>query len=159
MALIRWQRGNELNAEQRKGTIEVMKKKKTRNDCLRAFLSFMENDFAVIAVLFIVLVMLGALGVTVSWLVAIIAAVLFIIFIWLMRIVIIPGLMKVVTGQEGIIGSQGRVVSPLTPRGVVLLEGERWNARSANGDIQTDEEVEVTGVERLVLVVRRLKKE
>ena len=135
------------------------KKKKTRNDRLRALLSFMENDFAVIGILFIALIIVGALGVTVSWLMAIIAAVLFIIFVWLMRIIILPGLMKVVTGREGIIGSQGRVVSPLTPRGIVQVEGERWSARSADGDIQTDEEVEVKGMERLVLVVKRLKKE
>lgn len=136
-----------------------MSKRKRYNNRLRALLSFVDNDIAVLVVLLIVLAGLGVLGVTVSWLVAIIAAVLFVAKVLLLRIVIIPQLLKTDTGREGIIGLQGRVVKPLTPVGVVMVEGERWNTRSANGDIGIDQEVEVKGMAGLMLTVKRFQKE
>lgn len=136
-----------------------MSKRKRYNNRLRALLSFVDNDIAVLVVLLIVLAGLGVLGVTVSWLVAIIAAVLFAAKVLLLRIVIIPQLLKADTGREGIIGLQGRVAKPLTPVGVVMVEGERWNTRSANGDIGIDQEVEVKGIDGLMLTVKRFQKE
>lgn len=136
-----------------------MSERKRYNNRLRALLSFVDNDITVLVVLLIVLAGLGVLGVTVSWLVAIIAAVLFVAKVLLLRIVIIPQLLKTDTGREGIIGLQGRVVKPLTPVGVVMVEGERWNARSANGDIGIDQEVEVKGIDGLMVTVKRFQKE
>ncbi len=136
-----------------------MSKRKRYNNRLRALLSFVDNDIAVLVVLLIVLAGLGVLGVTVSWLVAIIAAVLFVAKVLLLRIVIIPQLLKTDTGREGIIGLTGRVVMPLTPVGIVLVKGERWNARSTSGDIGVDQEVEVTVIDGLMLTVRRFQTE
>ena len=62
---------------------------------------------------------------------------------------------KQVTGREGMIGLQGRVVESLTPIGVVMVEGEYWKAKSADENIEVDEEVEIIGIDRLTLRVQR----
>jgi membrane-bound serine protease (ClpP class) len=59
------------------------------------------------------------------------------------------------TGQEELIGQIGRVRTSLDPDGYVLVHGELWRARSANGPIGAGELVEVTALEDgLVLGVR-----
>ena len=41
---------------------------------------------------------------------------------------------KQVGGREGMIGLQGKVVTPLTPEGVIKVRGELWKA-SCNDDV------------------------
>jgi len=53
-----------------------------------------------------------------------------------------------------LIGSQGKVVSPLTPKGLVRIKGELWQATSAGGNIDTGEEVTVVGQDGLKLVCK-----
>jgi len=55
------------------------------------------------------------------------------------------------------IGSRGKVVSPLDPEGLIRIKGELWVAKSAGGRINAGEEVAVAGQEGLKLVVRREK--
>jgi len=62
---------------------------------------------------------------------------------------------KVVTGSEGMIGAQGRVVKPLTPVGAVTIKGESWRAKSVDEDIEAGEDVEIVGVAGLTLMVKR----
>ena len=62
---------------------------------------------------------------------------------------------RVVTGREGMIGLQGKVVTPLTPEGVIKVRGELWKAYSTDVSIGADEEVTVVGREGLTLLVRR----
>jgi len=62
---------------------------------------------------------------------------------------------KPVDGLMGMVGSEGEVVSPLVPEGMVRIKGELWRAESASGEIDTGEEVTVVGQDRLRLVVRR----
>ncbi|MEE9365225.1 MAG: NfeD family protein [Dehalococcoidales bacterium] len=59
-----------------------------------------------------------------------------------------------VTGSEGMVGLVGEVIEPLTPNGVITVEGEYWKARSVAGDIPAGEEVEVLGLDKLVLEVK-----
>lgn len=63
-----------------------------------------------------------------------------------------------VAGAEGIIGTEGRVVEEIRPgsRGKVFVLGEYWDAVSGE-EIKKDEEVEVAGIEGLLLTVRRKK--
>ena len=56
---------------------------------------------------------------------------------------------------DGLVGSEGEVVSPLAPEGMVRIKGELWRAESASGEINTGEEVTVVGQDRLRLIVRR----
>jgi len=62
---------------------------------------------------------------------------------------------KQITGREGMIGREGKVVTPLAPEGVIKVRGELWKASSTEASISTDEEVIVVRLEGLKLLVRR----
>jgi len=53
------------------------------------------------------------------------------------------------SGREEMIGKDAEVRTPLTPEGLVFIEGERWDAVSESGNIEPGEEVTVTKVEGL----------
>ena len=77
-------------------------------------------------------------------------------FIFITHKVIIPSFhKKKVTGSEGMIGLEGEVIEPLTPIGVVRIEGEYWKAKSVDEDIASGESVEILGLNRLTLEVKR----
>jgi membrane-bound serine protease (ClpP class) len=59
------------------------------------------------------------------------------------------------TGREGLIGETGRAVTDLAPEGKVFVRGEYWDA-CCDEAVTTGEPVEVTGIEGMVLTVRRL---
>ena len=61
---------------------------------------------------------------------------------------------KPLTGRETMIGLEGKVVTPLTPKGYIKVRGELWKALSTDTAINTDEEVTVVGLEGLKLLVR-----
>jgi len=63
---------------------------------------------------------------------------------------------QALVGLPTMIGSKGKVVSPLTPDGLVNIKSELWGAESTEGDIAKDEAVTVTGQEGLKLIVRRV---
>ncbi len=60
----------------------------------------------------------------------------------------IPGLLDM-------FGSEGKVVSPLVPEGMVRIRGELWVVKSTSGRIDTGEEVVVVGQDGLKLIVRK----
>jgi len=62
---------------------------------------------------------------------------------------------KPVDGLMGMVGSEGEVVSPLVPEGMVRIKGELWRAKSAGGEIDAGVEITVVGQERLKLIVRK----
>lgn len=61
---------------------------------------------------------------------------------------------KPVVGLPTMIGSRGKVVSPLAPEGFIRIKGELWEATSAGGNIDTGEEVTVVGQDGLKLVCK-----
>ena len=61
---------------------------------------------------------------------------------------------KEIAGLPNMIGTKGKVVSSLTPEGLVRIKGELWVAKSATGEMKPGGEVIVVGQERLKLVVR-----
>ena len=65
--------------------------------------------------------------------------------------------LKTVTGEEAFIGSRGFASTRLDPRGEVRVLGEHWRARAEDASIEAGAEVEVTGREGLLLVVRAVK--
>ena len=67
---------------------------------------------------------------------------------------------KVQGGQEGLVGQIAEVRRPIAPgkKGKVFIHGEIWNAASLDS-ISEEEEVKVTAVQGLTLVVEKLKKE
>lgn len=60
-------------------------------------------------------------------------------------------------GREELVGKTAEVETVLDPKGIVLIEGERWAAISEKGRVKPGEEVIVTKVDGLKLWV--VKKE
>ena len=77
-------------------------------------------------------------------------------FIFMRTWAVLPSLRrKKITGAEGMIGLVGEVVESMTPGMVIRVSGEYWQAKCPDGDIETGEEVEIVGIDRLKLEVRR----
>ena len=62
---------------------------------------------------------------------------------------------KIEAGKEELIGKTAVVEIALDPKGVVLVEGERWTAVIDNGQVEPEEEVVITRVDGLKLIVTR----
>jgi membrane protein implicated in regulation of membrane protease activity len=60
-----------------------------------------------------------------------------------------------VIGTIGMLGQEGTVVAACTPYGRVKVGAELWNARSVDVRIEVGEQVRVTDVEGLTLIVER----
>ena len=63
---------------------------------------------------------------------------------------------QTVVGLPTMVGSKGKVRSPLSPEGQVMIKGELWGAKSIDGAIDTGEMVTVVGQDSLQLIVRRV---
>lgn len=62
---------------------------------------------------------------------------------------------RISAGKEDLVGRTAIVDIALEPRGMVLVEGERWSALSDTGNIEPEEEVIITKVEGLKLRVTK----
>jgi membrane-bound serine protease (ClpP class) len=61
------------------------------------------------------------------------------------------------TGREELIGKMATVRVALNPEGTVFYKGERWAARSAEGEIKKGEQVVIDSVDGLMLHVSKVK--
>ena len=103
-----------------------------------------------------ILLILHFLGIQITLPIKIGAGIIFVIFVFIRHVAVIPSFhRKQVTGREGMIDEQGKVVKPLTPVGVITIKGEYWNAQSVEDSIDADENVEIVGLEGLTLRVKR----
>ena len=62
---------------------------------------------------------------------------------------------QTVVGLPTMIGSKGKVASPLAPEGLVMIRSELWGAESDEGNLDKGEAVTVVGQDGLKLVVRK----
>jgi membrane-bound ClpP family serine protease len=62
---------------------------------------------------------------------------------------------KVTSGKEDLVGMTAVVETALDPKGIVLVEGERWTAIADGGHAEPEEEVIITKVEGLKLYVTK----
>ena len=90
----------------------------------------------------------------IPWL--IVLAVVFVVFtvfvvIWGIR----AHRQQVSAGREDLVGKIAVVDIALEPKGVVLIQGERWTAISNSGRVEPDEEVIITRVDGLKLYVAK----
>ena len=109
------------------------------------------------AVIVVILLILHFLGIPITLAIKIGAGIAFVIFVFIRHAAVIPSFhRKQVTGKEGMIGLQGRVVEPLNPVGIIIVKGEHWKAKSLNEYIESNEEVEVMEVNGLTLMVKRI---
>jgi len=113
-----------------------------------------------VAALVLVLLVLWFFKIRISFPIVIVIALLLGTFAFITHKVIIPSFhRRKVTGSEGMIGLEGEVVEPLTPFGVVHVEGELWKAKSVeDDDIAAGEDVEILGLQKLTLEVKRKDK-
>ena len=109
-----------------------------------------------VAVLILVFVVLWFFDIKISLPVMIIIGLVFGTFVFIVHRAIVPSLRrKKVTGAEGMVGLTGEVTQSLKPKGVVIIKGEYWKARSVGGEIDVGEDVEVLAINGLNLEVRR----
>ena len=74
----------------------------------------------------------------------------------MIHVAVIPSFhRRIVTGSEGMLGVQGRVVKPLKPVGTIVIKGEHWRAKSIEDSIEVNENVEIVGLDGLTLNVKR----
>jgi len=133
-----------------------MVKKRTFGDWLKVLVLLLDE----VAVLVIIFLVLHFLGVQIPLSITIFIVLLIAAFVFIIHIKVIPSFRwKQVTGREGMIGLQGRVVQPLTPVGAIYVKGENWKAESIGDYIEVDENVEVVGIEGLTLRVVRLRED
>ena len=90
-----------------------------------------------------------------TWLfvVVVVVVVVFVVFtiIWSIR----AHQKKVSAGKEELVGRTAVVEIALEPKGVVLVEGERWTAIADKGRVEPEEEVIITKVDGLKLRVTK----
>ena len=109
-----------------------------------------------VAALGLVYLVLWAFKITMPLWFAIVIALLLGTVVFIIHKVIIPSFHKEqVTGSEGMIGMEGKVVEPLNPSGFVRVEGELWKAKAIGGDVAAGEDVEILGLKKLTLEVKR----
>ena len=126
--------------------------KKTIKDWLIVLVLLLDDA----AALLLVLLVLWVLGIKIPLWVTVVIALLLGTFAFITHKVIIPSFhKKKVTGSEGMVGLEAEVVEPLTPVGVIRVEGEYWKAKSVGEDIAAGEDVEILGLDRLMLTVKR----
>lgn len=65
---------------------------------------------------------------------------------------------KPVTGVEGLIGEIGTAITDLSPDGEIVVHGEFWKAKGVEQQIYAGNEIEVVGVDNLILTVRKFEK-
>ena len=108
------------------------------------------------AVIVAILLILHFLGIQIPVPIMIGGGIIVVTFVFIIHIAVIPSFhRKQVTGREGMIGEQGRVVEPLNPVGAIIVKGEYWSAKSVDDRIEADENVEIVGLDGLTLKVKR----
>ncbi len=132
--------------------VDIKLTKRTIKDWGKALLLLL--DEAVIVVLAIVALRFFGIGIPLP--VAIVIALVLGGFVFVIHVAVIPSFhIRAVTGSEGMIGTEGRVVEPLNPVGTVFVKGEYWRARSVDDNIAADATVEILGLDGLTLKVRQ----
>ena len=110
------------------------------------------DEAIVLAVIFVVLHFVGV-RIPPALMIALVLIIAVLVFI--IHVKVIPSFhWKQVTGREGMIGLHGTVVRPLSPVGTVYIRGENWKAKTSGESIEVDKDVEVVGIEGLVLKVK-----
>jgi len=90
-----------------------------------------------------------------TWFVILIAIIIVIFLVFVVIWAVRAHQKQVSAGKEDLIGKTAVVEIALEPKGVVLVEGERWTAITDKGRFEPEEEVIITKVEGLKLRVTK----
>jgi membrane-bound serine protease (ClpP class) len=89
------------------------------------------------------------------WLLALIIVIVVVFLYFVVLWVVRAHRRKIAAGREELIGRTAVVKIALNPKGMVFVEGERWTAVLDKGQVEPEEEVIITGVDGLKLMVTR----
>jgi len=89
------------------------------------------------------------------WLIVVLAIIIVVILVFVVIWSVRAHQKKVSAGKEDLVGKTAVVEVALEPRGVVLVEGEYWTAITDKGRVEPEEEVIITRVDGLKLMVTR----
>jgi membrane-bound serine protease (ClpP class) len=92
-----------------------------------------------------------------AWLIVVVVICGAALLVFVVQRVVLAHRQQVSAGREELVGKTAEVETVLDPKGLVLIEGERWAAISEKGRVKPGEEVIVTKVDGLKLMV--VKKE
>ncbi len=91
------------------------------------------------------------------WTLIVIAIIIVIVLVFVVIWSVRAHQKQVSAGKEDLLGKTAVVDIALEPKGVVLIEGERWTAITDSGRAEPEEEVIITKVEGLKLRVTKKK--
>lgn len=97
----------------------------------------------------------GGIGISYSIIVSSIAILIAVTFV-LGYIVVRAQRRRTVTGAESLPGKIAIAQTTIDPEGKIFVEGEIWNAKSAEGKILAGEKVKIEKVEGFVVIVRKV---
>jgi len=133
--------------------------KKGRISILKAWLIIAASLIDDVLILAFIFLGLWLFHVEITWPLILIVVLVMVAFVFIMHKAVIPAIQRrVVVGTEAMIGKTGEVAELLNPTGTVKYKGEYWQART-KGVIDKGEEVEVVGINGLILEVRKKKRE
>ena len=89
------------------------------------------------------------------WTIIVIAIIIVIVLVFVVIWSVRAHQKHVSAGKEDLVGKTAVVDIALEPKGVVLVEGERWTAITDRGRAEPEEEVIITKVEGLKLRVTK----
>ncbi len=92
------------------------------------------------------------------WLLALIIVIVVVFLCFVVLWVVRAHQKKIAAGREELVGNTAIVAVTLNPKGVVLVEGERWTAVIDKGRVEPEEEVVITKVDGLKLMVTKKEK-
>ena len=125
---------------------------------LKAWLIVLASLLDDAAMLVLIFLALRFFHVKIIWPIILVAGLAVVIFFVIMHKAVVPALRRrQMTGTAGMIGVTGKVTQALKPQGVIKINGEYWKAKSIDDDIDIGEDVEVVGINGLVLEVKRKK--
>jgi membrane-bound serine protease (ClpP class) len=90
-------------------------------------------------------------------LIAVVVIIIVVFIIFVIGAIVRGQRRQIATGIEGLIGKTAVVKAKLNPKGSVFVEGELWAASIDDGSVESGEEVLITKVEGLKLLVTRKK--
>jgi len=90
------------------------------------------------------------------WLWVVIAIVIVILLVFVVFWSVRAHQKKVAAGKEELVGRTAVVEIALEPKGVVFVDGERWTAIADKGRVEPEEEVIITIVDGLNLMVTKI---
>jgi len=89
------------------------------------------------------------------WLIVVIALIIAVLLVFVVIWSVRAHQRKVSAGKEELVGRTAVVEVALEPKGIVLIEGERWTAIVDKDRVEPEEEVTITKVDGLKLIVTK----